>query len=64
MKFLTIENGVTVLYTWQKNNSAYYRKPVLRGKSERITSAEFWAANSAARARRKIYYEVIENDVE
>lgn len=62
MKFLTIENGVTILYTWQKNNSAYYRKPVLGGKSERITSAEFWAANQAARARRKIYYEVINND--
>jgi len=59
MKFLTIENGVTVLYTWQKSNGAYYRKPVLWGKSKRISSADFWAANSAARARRKIYYEVI-----
>ena len=62
MKFLTIENGETILYTWQKNNSAYYRKPVLRGGSKRITSAEFWAANSAARARKKMYYEVINND--
>lgn len=62
MKFLTIENGETILYTWQKNNSAYYRKPVLRGGSKRITSAEFWAANSAARARKKMFYEVINND--
>lgn len=62
MKFLTIENGVCVLYTWQKSNGAYYRKPVLKGKSTRITSGEFWAANSAARARRKTFYEVVNND--
>lgn len=62
MKFLTIEDGKTILYTWQKNNSAYYRKPVLSGGSKRITSAEFWAAYSAARARKKMYFEVIEND--
>lgn len=62
MKFLTMENGVTVMYTWQKNNSAYYRKPVLRGGSVRISSKEFWAAYSAARARKKMYFEVINND--
>ena len=62
MKFLTIENGETVLYTWQKSNGMYYRKPVLKGKTQKIKSAEFWAANSAARARRKIYYEVITDE--
>ena len=62
MKFLTIENGVCVMYTWQKSNGAYYRKPVLQGKSTRITSSEFWTANSAARSRRKSFYEVITND--
>lgn len=57
MKFLTIEDGRTILYTWQKNNSTYYRKPVLRGGSVRISSRDFWAAYSAARARKKMYFE-------
>lgn len=57
MKFLTMENGVTVMYTWQKNNSTYYRKPVLCGGSVRISSRDFWAAYSAARARKKMYFE-------
>ena len=62
MKFLTIEDGKTVLYTWQKSNGTYYRKPVLDGKAKRINSADFWAAYSAARTRIKQYFEVVEND--
>ena len=62
MKFLTIEGERTILYTWQKSNGTYYRKPVLSGRAERINSAEFLAAYSAARARRKQYFEVAEND--
>lgn len=62
MKFLTIEDGKTILYTWQKNNSTYYRKPVLCGGSVRISSKDFWAAYSAARARKKMYFEELKVD--
>lgn len=62
MKFCTIEtDGKAYIYTRQ-DNADCYKKHVLGGRAEKITSDDFRAAYKAARQRIKIYFEVIKND--
>lgn len=61
-KFCTIEpSGKAYIYTKQ-DNADCYKKHVLGGRAEKITSDEFRAAYRAARQRIKIYFEVTTND--